>query len=238
MLVSIIIPCFQNENQLSETVKQIHESISGLQDSFEVILVDDGSTDKTWSAIVDLAQKHKNVFGIKLKRNIGAYNAILAGFDHAKGDALLVMAADGDDPPDLITSLLQHLPQHDAVLANRVQSEKGLSSTLSAKLFYRLIRMVGARNIPQGGSDYLVVKRQVFEECIQEGFKSGNTLIRLVQFADSVLTIPYTKGITRPTTWSLSRKLALFVQTVNQFIFIPFVKPTPTPYEVESVTDR
>lgn len=238
MLVSIIIPCYQNEAQLPETVERVQLAIKGLDTTFQIILIDDGSTDGTWLAIQDLAGRFQNTTGIKLKTNIGAYNAILAGFDTAKGDALLVMAADGDDPPKLIPDLVKNLNGRDAVLANRSNSEKSFSSVLGSKLFYEILKTIGAKNIPEGGSDFLIVKRTILETCRQQSFRSGNTLIQLAQHANEIATVPYTKGRSKPTTWSFIRKATLFLQTVNQFITIPFVQSIATDYEIETRLDR
>ena len=238
MLVSIIIPCYQNESQLSITSERIWSAIAKHDDNLELLLIDDGSSDGTWNEIKKLAEQFEAVYGIKLKRNIGAYNAILAGFDHAKGDAIVVMAADGDDPPELISELLRNLQNNDAVLANRSGSEKGLGSVIASKAFYGMLRTVGAKNIPAGGSDFVLVRREVVERCKNEEFKSGNTLIQLVQHAQRVATVPYIKGRSKPTTWSMTKKSVLFFQTLNQFIRVPFVQSKPTAYEVETTTDR
>lgn len=238
MLVSIIIPCYQNEGQLPDTVARILTTLAKHHYNAELLLIDDGSTDGTWKEIEKLAKALRTVHGIKLKRNIGAYNAILAGFEHAKGDTQLVMAADGDDPPEIISTLLANLQNNDAVLANRSGSQKGWSSTIISELFYGMLRTVGAKHIPAGGSDFVLVRSKVVERCRQEGFRSGNTLIQLVQHAQRVATVPYIKGRSKPTSWSMTRKVALFVQTLNQFIQLPWVRSEPTPYEVETTSDR
>ena len=233
MLISIIIPCFQNEVQLTGTVERIIKAIGPLQDNFELILVDDGSTDGTWRIISNLSSRFEIIGGIKLAQNIGAYNALIAGFDNAKGDALLVMAADGDDPPELVPELLANLKDADAVLANRAESEKSWSNSFISKLFYAVLRLFGAKHIPKGGSDFLLMKREILKRCQKEGFKSGNTLVQLVQHANSVNIIPYKKGSSKSTSWTLKRKILLLLQTLNQFTNVPFVSKRPTPYSID-----
>ncbi len=235
MLVSIIIPCYQNESQLPQTVEEIFTSTDQLAEGFELILIDDGSIDGTWKTIQKLSQKFDAIGAIKLKKNIGAYNALLAGFEYAKGEAFLVIAADGDDPPKLIPDMIKAFRGVDAVLANRASSEKTASNRTVSSLFYRTLRMAGAKNIPEGGSDFLIMKRAIYERCKADGFRSGNTLIQLVQFAESIKTIPYRKGKSKPTSWSFAAKLRLLFQTLNQFIWLPFVAKNPIPFEVEQV---
>ena len=235
MLVSIIIPCFQNERQLPQTVEEILTSTDQLAEDFELILVDDGSNDGTWKTIQKLTQKFDAIGAIKLKKNIGAYNALLAGFEYAKGEAFLVMAADGDDPPKLIPDLIKAFRGVDAVLANRASPEKTATNRTVSSLFYRTLRLAGAKNIPKGGSDFLIMKRVVYERCKAYGFRSGNTLIQLVQFAECVKAIPYRKGKSKPTSWSFTAKLRLLFQTLNQFVWLPFVAKNLLPFEVEQI---
>jgi glycosyltransferase involved in cell wall biosynthesis len=234
MLVSIVIPCYQNEGQLNNTVERIFTTVSRIAEyKFELILMDDGSTDETWELIRSISKIHPNASGIRLRKNVGAYNALIAGFEAMKGDATIIMAADGDDPPELIPDLLKlYTDETDAVLAVRERSEKGALSILMSGVFYIVLRFVGAKNIFQGGSDFMLVSKEMISKCQSAGWKSGNTLIQLVQHADRVQAIGYTKGRSRPSTWSFKKKAALFLQTVNQFISVPGMNSNPKPTDI------
>ncbi|MFM1876529.1 MAG: hypothetical protein RL266_2266 [Bacteroidota bacterium] len=226
MKLSIIIPCFQNETQLPDTVSRIVSStgkLAGVES--QIILIDDQSKDGTWKTIKRLAEKHPNVSGYQLERNIGAYNAILIGMEQVSGSHILVMAADGDDPPELIPEMTRLMTGNvDAVLADRVQSEKRFATKLASNLFWAVLKSVGAKNLTSGGSDFMLVRRELVEKCTRQGWKSGNTLIQLIQHARETRTVGYTKGRSKPTTWTFIKKAKLFLQTVNQFVRIPFVK--------------
>lgn len=234
MLVSIVIPCFQNQDQLNTTVERILNSTKEISNyDFELILIDDGSIDETWNIIQKITAQSEIVSGIRLKQNVGAYNAILTGFEKANGEAILIMAADGDDPPELIPELTnRYATKVDAVLAVRESSEKGLTSILASKFFHFTLKLTGAKNIFPGGSDYMLVSKEVIERCQAAGWKSGNTLIQLIQQAHRIQHIGYTKGRTRPSTWSFSKKLKLFLETVNQFVPLPGINSKPRQTEV------
>jgi glycosyltransferase involved in cell wall biosynthesis len=229
MLVSIVIPCYQNERQLNDTVERILAASSSMNEhDFELILIDDGSTDGTWQLIKAISKNHPAVSGIRLKENIGAYNALLFGFEAATGEAAIIMAADGDDPPELIPDILKRYSKDtDAVLAVREQSEKGAFSIFLSSVFHSVLKLVGAKNIFKGGSDFMLVYTEMISKCQSDGWKSGNTLIQLVQHANQVQTIGYTKGRSKPSTWSFNKKATLFLQTVNQFVYMPGISAIP-----------
>lgn len=223
MLVSIVIPCYQNQDQLNSTIEQIislAEHIDGY--TFELLLIDDASTDNTWQSIMHCAQQFEEVRGIRLGENIGAYNAILYGFEMAIGELILVMAADGDDPPELLKQLMStYNDSCDAVLAVRESSEKGITSILLSRTFYLVLKMLGARNVHPSGSDFMLFKRKLYEKSNEQGWKSGNTLIQIIQHAEQIRTIGYRKGNSRKSTWTFTKKLSLLLETANQFLPIP-----------------
>ena len=224
MQVSIVIPCYNNQHQLFDTVSRVVSACTAVESDFEIILIDDNSQDETWSTIQQLASQFRTVSGFKLIENVGAYNAILTGFNQAKGTSVLVMAADGDDPPELIPNLLNEMSEKvDAVLANREQSEKDIFTRISGSIFRVCLKLAGAKNLTPGGSDFMLFKKELVDECHREGWKSGNTLIQIIQHASSIRTIPYTKGKSRPSTWTFAKKLRLFIQTMHQFVPIPTI---------------
>lgn len=222
MLVSIVIPCFNNESELKPLFSQIQNAVKVVDDTFtfEIIAVDDGSPDGTWGSICELAKDSAiPVHGLRLSQNIGAYYAILAGFDHAKGNAVLVMAADGDDPASLIPELLAKYGNGtDLVQANRSTSDKRALSRLASRFFLSLIRLLGAKNIPSGGSDLVLMSRSLIDKAEDHGWMSGNTLIQIFQHAEKVETIDYRKGRSKPSSWTFGKKISLFLSTLNVFL--------------------
>ncbi|MDP6909026.1 MAG: glycosyltransferase, partial [Flavobacteriales bacterium] len=207
MLVSIIIPCYNNQDELGETLHSIDkviDQIGGSTYQFEIILIDDASEDHTWE-VIQKAKLNTSLRGLKLKQNVGAYTAILAGYEILNGDSVIVMAADGDDPPALIPQLLNHYSGNtNLVQANRKISEKGLIDQFFGKLFVRTLTLVGAKNIPAGGSDFVLFSKALIDKAALHGWKTGNTLIQLFQLTDNVAIINYNKGNAKPSTWSFS----------------------------------
>lgn len=229
MLVSVVIPCYKNEAQLENTVAGIISAINPVTVDFEIILVDDASTDNTWIKIKSLSKIHKEVKGIRLRENVGAYYAITYGFDESTGDLVLVMAADGDDPPNLIPEFFKNVDENtQAVLATREISSRSFGQRIQSGVFLTTLKILGGSNLQPGGSDFMLFQKAVLTKTQSIGWKSGNTLIQLIQNAESIKTFEYVKGTSESSSWTVMRKLKLFIQTVNQFASLPRVASVRT----------
>lgn len=216
--ISIVIPCFHNETHLTQTVAGIVEATRPLSASgvdFQIILVDDSSKDGTWPVIRTLKQECAiPLVGLRLGSNVGAYRAIVPGLETATGQAVIVMAADGDDPPQLIPQLVQHWHEgHPLVQAVRTSEGRSLPNRILGGAFYAMLKMLRVRNLPQHGSDFMLADRAVLMHALQHGFRPGNTLIQLYQHAESAFQIPYTKGRRAGSNWNTMKKLKLFVNS-------------------------
>jgi polyisoprenyl-phosphate glycosyltransferase len=99
-LISIVSPVYQAENILAELIQRIKLALSSLNYKFEILLVDDGSLDKSWQKIVELSKTHPEIKGYKLSRNFGQHYAITAGLDQSQGEWIVVMDCDLQDRPE------------------------------------------------------------------------------------------------------------------------------------------
>src|SRR5690606_23272999 len=154
------------------------------------------------------------VIGLRLGRNVGSYLAIIPGLEAATGDAVIVMAADGDDPPQLIPELVKHWQQgHKLVLAARISEGRSWPDRILGGVFYLLLRMLGVRNLPSQGSDFMLADRSVVNRALQHGFRPGNTLVQLYQHCDHAEHIPYIKGKRPGNSWGTVKKVNLFLNS-------------------------
>lgn|GEM_PF-1507716 len=214
-LVSIVIPCFNNEHQLEHTCKAVAQIAAELAESaieFELILVDDASTDSTWSCICSIKKQLTiPVKGFRLGQNCGAYQALIVGLKQASGDAVVVMAADGDDPaselPNLISAWQTGI---ELVQAARISRNGTLANKVFGRVYYGVLSTVGVRNLPANGSDFMLADRVVLHKFLSHGYKPGNTLIQLYQHAENVQVLTYTKGARPSHGWTTLKKLDLF----------------------------
>lgn len=167
--VSIVIPVF-NE---SENIPLLYQRLTSLLDScsnyeYEILLINDGSTDGSWRFIQKLAVNDKQIKGISLSRNFGHQLALTAAYDHAQGDAIISMDADLQDPPELIFDLLQKWEQgFDIVYARRINREDSFLKKLTASIYYRFLNSVADVTIPRNVGDFRLIDKKVLRALRQ-----------------------------------------------------------------------
>lgn len=150
MDISVIIPLFNEEESLPELHDWIERVMLKNQFSYEIIFVNDGSTDKSWDVIEALTQKNDNVHGIKFRRNYGKSPALFHGFKECKGDVVITMDADLQDSPDEIPELYRMITEdgYDLVSGYKKKRYDPLSKTIPTKLFNATARKVsGIKNL-------------------------------------------------------------------------------------------
>ena len=150
MDMSVVIPLFNEEESLPELYRWIHQVMDDHNFSFEVIFVNDGSTDKSWSVIEELSSQHAEVKGIKFRRNYGKSPALYCGFKEAQGDVVITMDADLQDSPDEIPGLYDMIMKdgYDLVSGYKQKRYDPLSKTIPTKLFNATVRRIsGIRNL-------------------------------------------------------------------------------------------
>ena len=150
MDISIVVPLFNEDESIPELYAWISRVMEENQFSFEVIFIDDGSTDRSWSIIEDLKKMSPNVKGIKFRRNYGKSPALYCGFKEAQGDVVITMDADLQDSPDEIPELYRMIKQDgfDLVSGYKQKRYDPISKTLPTKLFNATARKVsGIKNL-------------------------------------------------------------------------------------------
>lgn len=166
VLVSIVVPAFNEEENLGtlwERLRPVLDSVGG----GEVVIVDDGSADRTWAEISRLAAADERVRGVRLSRNFGHQAALSAGMSVARGRTVCFMDADLQDPPELLEQLLeQWRAGHEVVYAIRRSRKEGLAKRLAYRSFYRLYRRLANIDVPVDSGDFALLDRRVVDELL------------------------------------------------------------------------
>lgn len=162
--LSIIIPCYNEEAVLEMTYKELSSEIKKLNRDYEIIFVNDGSSDSTFSLIEDFAKIDPFVGGISLSRNFGKEGVLKAGLAHAKGDLIVVMDADLQDPPSLLVKMLRLIEEegYDQVGTYRAsRRSQGLITRLFSEAYYRTFNFFSDVKIPINEREYRMMSRKV-----------------------------------------------------------------------------
>ncbi|MGH7683092.1 MAG: glycosyltransferase family 2 protein [Vulcanimicrobiaceae bacterium] len=166
-LLSIVVPLFNEEGNVEELVRRVRAVMPEVRDAprYELVLVNDGSRDGTLLRLRDLALTHHEVVVVNLSRNFGHQIASTAGLDVARGDAVVLMDGDLQDPPELIGAFLERWREgYDVVYAvRRTRKGEGRFKVLTARWFYRIVRRLTNVAIPVDTGDFRLMSRRVVE---------------------------------------------------------------------------
>lgn len=164
--LSVVAPCFNEDAGLGEFLRRVTAACEATGLAFEIVLVDDGSRDRTWPAIRAAAEKDSRIRGIRLARNFGHQMALSAGLRAARGARILAIDSDLQDPPELLAPMLALMESEEADVVYGQRKKRAGESTFkrwSAFLFYRLIRSLSDVDIPVDSGDFRLMRRHVVD---------------------------------------------------------------------------
>lgn len=226
----IVVPCFNEEEVLPETAKRLTEIMVRLVQDGQVspesriCFVDDGSRDETWQLIEHQSQANEYVTGVKLSRNQGHQNALLAGLFTVDADAVISVDADLQDDISVIPDMLaQHIGGAEVVYGVRQdRSSDSVFKRTTADTFYRLFRLLGAESIPNH-ADFRLMSRNAVD-ALKE-FREVNLFLRgivpLVGFRSSIVYYSRAERFAGVSKYPLRRMLALAFDALTSFTVVP-----------------
>lgn len=173
-MISIVIPVLNEEKCIKNNVKEI---IKYIEEDYEFIIVDDGSTDNTWNEIKSLSEKNNKIIGVRFSRNFGKESALMAGLAHANGDAVITMDSDLQHPPEYIPDLIMKWKEGYKVVETR--KEKRLKESffykISSGAFYKTLKRLSGLDMANS-SDYKLLDKDVVKNILE--FKEGQLFFR------------------------------------------------------------
>ena len=164
--ISIIIPTYNEEEVIKISYLRVKKVLEELDSyDYEIIFIDDGSKDKTLNILNEIAKENRKVKVISFARNFGHQAAVTAGIKYITGDAIVIIDADLQDPPELIPEMIQLWEQGNEVIYGKRKTRKGESAfkLLSAKMFYKTLNALSDVEIPKDTGDFRLVDRKVVE---------------------------------------------------------------------------
>ena len=225
MKLSIVIPVYYNEENLIPLYNDIKEKIIDVIDyEYEIVMVNDGSKDKSYEVMLQLAEKDENVKCISLSRNFGSHAAILCGLAHCTGDCAAVKAADLQEPTELIIDMVESWKKgNNVVLAVRADRQESKEQTMFANLYYWLTRKTALPDMPKGGFDVYLLDRKVINVLMQLDEKNSALTGQILWSGFKTDKVYYTRlqreiGTSR---WTLKKKIRLVSDTLFSFSTLP-----------------
>lgn len=170
MKLSVVVPCYNEEKVLDRLIEVLTAQLPALADDFEVVLVDDGSRDGTLARLRAAAKADPRFRYLALSRNFGKEAAMLAGLSQARGDAVAILDADLQHPPELLASMLPYLGQgYDQVVARRTRTGDAAVRTLASRLYYRMMNRLVEVKLEDGVGDFRVLSRTAVRALLALG---------------------------------------------------------------------
>ena len=164
--ISLVVPMYYEEKVVQECYKRLTEVLSKIEKyDYEIIFINDGSKDKTLEILEEIAKKDFKVKILSFTRNFGHQAAVTAGLKYVSGDAIVIIDADLQDPPELIPDMLKYWEQGNQVIYGKRKSRKGESTfkLLTAKMFYKTLNALSDVEIPKDTGDFRLVDREVVD---------------------------------------------------------------------------
>lgn len=224
--ISLLIPCYNEEESVPLFYKEVTRVLSELKYEYELLFINDGSTDKTLEILKQLGERDMRVKYISFSRNFGKEAAMFAGFCNADGDYVAVMDADMQDPPSLIPEMLKYLEsgEYDSVATRRV-SRKGEPRIRSwfARKFYKIINRISDSDIVDGARDFRMMKKEMVDAIIamSENNRFSKGIFGWIGFRTYWLPYKNVERVAGETKWNFWKLLKYAIDGIINFSEVP-----------------
>ncbi len=222
---SVVVPLYNEELVIAETHKRLSAVMQGTNEEYEIIYVNDGSRDKTPELAKEIMQKDKNVCLINFSRNFGHQTAITAGMDNARGQAIVVIDADLQDPPEVILDMIAKWKEgFDVVYGRRsVREGETVFKKVTAKVFYRFLSSLTDIDIPTDTGDFRLIDRKVCDalKSVKEKNRYIRGLISWLGFKQTDVTYVRKERFAGTTKYPLKKMLKFAGDAITSFSYKP-----------------
>ena len=220
-MISIVVPIYNEEDNIRMMYDRLSTVLDKLNLEREIIFVNDGSKDKSEAIIAELGKQHKEVKYIFFSRNFGHQIAVSAGLDAAVGDKVVIIDADGQDPPEVIEQLyLKSLEGYEVVYAKRAERKgESFMKKATAKWFYRILNKITQIDIPLDTGDFRIIDKKVVEQLRQmpEHRKFLRGQISWVGFNQTHVTYERHERMSGQTGYSYAKMIRFALDGITSF---------------------
>jgi len=223
--ISIVMPVYREAAHIGEVLGDVHKALVEADVRFEIVLVEDGSPDDTWKAIVEQSKIYPTIRAARLSRNFGKEHALCAGLEMARGDAVIVMDADGQHPPAILPQIISTWREGDADIVECTKIDRGeetLFSKVAAGIFYWLWNKLSGFEM-RGASDYKLLSRPAVDAYLE--MDERNVFFRgmtaWLGFTRAQVPFEVAMRAGGSTSWSIMHRVRLALTGISGFSSLP-----------------
>ncbi len=224
-MLSVLIPFYNEEKQIPITLETIVPIIESVDPQFELVLIDDGSSDRTYEIMSEAAERDPRIIGLRFSRNFGKESAIRAALDYASGDAVILMDGDLQHPPEKIPEMVRLWRDEGYDVVEGVKSDRGkesFMSRLNARIFYGLFRKTCGYDL-RNASDFKLLDRRVVNEWKRLGERDTffRGLSAWLGFRRTTFEFEVADRSAGGSKWSVFRLIQLSINAITGFSTMP-----------------
>jgi dolichol-phosphate mannosyltransferase len=223
--ISVVSPVWNESDSLIELYKRVSKVMESSGESWELVLVDDGSTDGTTQMILEMAERDDRVRPVIFARNFGQQSAVAAGLDYSRGDAVVVIDADLQDPPELIQELIERWRKgFEVVYAQRTEREgESFLKKVTARLFYRIINRITEIDIPLDTGFFRLLDRRVVDviKTMREHHRFFRAMSIWVGFRQTAVEYKRESRFAGESKYPIKKMIKLAMTAITGFSFWP-----------------
>ncbi|WP_051620928.1 glycosyltransferase family 2 protein [Paenibacillus sp. UNC451MF] len=223
--ISVIIPVYNEEVHIYQSLLRIEKEISRMTSSYEIMIIDDGSKDCTWEQLVQFGEHSDHFYALRLSRNFGKELAMCAGLEHARGKAVIIMDSDMQHPPELLQQMIRLWREEGKDIVECVKRNRGnetLDKAIGSSMFYTILNKLSGYEL-RGASDYKLLDQKVVRAWRE--MPERNTFFRgmvaWLGFDKAQIDFEVADRVDGNSQWSFANLLKLAVNAVVAFSSIP-----------------
>ena len=215
--LSVVVPVYKAENCLDELYRRLSAALGGIDENFEILLVEDCGGDNSWQKIEELAARDPRVRGLQFSRNFGQHYGITAGIDHCNGDWVVVMDCDLQDRPEEIPRLYAKAQEgYDVVLARRGERQDPPLKRLTSWLFYKVFSYLADIEYDGQTGNFRIMSRKVVENLrtMREQLRFFGGLVQWLGFPTASIQVEHAERLEGESTYTYAKLWKLASETI------------------------
>lgn len=223
--ISLVIPCYNEEEVLPELRRRLRDVVSQYSCPVEVVLIDDGSKDATWPMLQQYAREDGFIKAIRLSRNFGHQTAITCGLDQTRGEVVVILDADLQDPPELIPDMIAEWRDgFDVVYGQRrVRHGESLAKKFFAFSFYRIFEKIAGLKVPRDTGDFRLMDRRAVDalQSLRERHRFVRGMVSWIGYHQKALPYDRPERFAGVTKYPFRKSLFLAIDAITSFTYAP-----------------